>query len=209
MAALLEKLGPRASGVIMSPREFDRAEFVAGRRYELINRALVVSPIPSESETGPNEELGYQLLHYQKTHPQGGALDATLPEQTVRTGRNRRHRRKADRVIWAGLGRLPRKNEPPTIIAEVVSKGKRNQDRDYDVKRREYMAIRVQEYWIFDRFRDTMTVYSRVGGRIKKRVFREGQIYRTPLLPGFELPLAPIFTLARRWSRRTDREESA
>jgi Uma2 family endonuclease len=71
------------------------------------------------------------------------------------------------------------------------------------------MAIRVQEYWIFDRFRDTMTVFSRVGGRIKKRVFGEGQAYRTPLLPGFELPLAPIFALARRWSRRTDREESA
>ena len=42
--------GPDSNGIVMTPRQFDRAEFAEGYRYELINGVLVVSPIPSESE---------------------------------------------------------------------------------------------------------------------------------------------------------------
>src|SRR5271157_1274809 len=41
------RLGPRSAGVLLTTEEFDRARFVAGWRYELINEVLVVSPIPS------------------------------------------------------------------------------------------------------------------------------------------------------------------
>src|SRR5438270_10340593 len=95
----VRQFGPASAGTLMTPREFDRAEFVEGWRYELINGVLVVSPIPLESESDPNEELGRLLRNYQESHPQGGALDKTLPERTVKTKRNRR---RADRVIWAG-----------------------------------------------------------------------------------------------------------
>jgi Uma2 family endonuclease len=114
----------------------------------------------------------------------------------VRTGPNRR---RADRVIWAGLGRKPRKGETPTIIAEFVSAGKRDRQRDYEEKRDEYMAINVQEYWIVDRFNRTLTVFSLRGKRVHKRVFQENQIYTTDLLPGFELPLAKLLALADQW----------
>src|SRR5205085_1598421 len=79
----------------------------------------------------------------------GRSLDATLPEQTVATGANRR---RADRVIWAGLGRLPRRGETPTMIVEFVSRGRRDRVRDYEEKRDEYIAIGVREYWVIDRF---------------------------------------------------------
>jgi Uma2 family endonuclease len=133
------------------------------------------------------------LLIYQETHPQGGALDLTLPEEEIATMDNRR---RADRAIWTGLGRLPRKREKPSIIAEFVSEGRRNQERDYEQKRDEYMAIHVEEYWIFDRFERTMTVYFRRG---RKRVIKEHQIYKTHLLPGFEPPLGKLFAKADRW----------
>ena len=41
---------------------------------------------------------------------------------------------------------------------------------------------------------------SQDGGSVfRKRVFRAEQIYKTDLLPGFELPLARLFALADRW----------
>jgi len=145
----------------------------------------------------PNEELGRWLRNYQENHSQGKALNKTLPERTVRTGANRR---RADRVIWAGLGRLPRRLEPPTIVAEFVSKGKRNRVRDYETKRDEYLDIDVKEYWIFDRFDRCMVVFTRKSGETKMRVIREKQVYKTPLLPGFELPVAKLLALADQWS---------
>jgi Uma2 family endonuclease len=192
----LRILGPESAGIFMTPRAFDRAEFVEGWRYELINGVLVVSPIPSRQERDPNEELGYLLRIYRDTHPQGSALDATLPEETVRTKKNRR---RADRVIWAGLGRVPTASDRPTIIAEFVSAGKRDQERDYVLKRDEYLDLGVKAYWVFNRFERTLTVFTRQAGKVKKQVFREHQTYQTDLLPGFELPLARLFSLADRW----------
>src|SRR5688500_3128798 len=105
-------LGPDGNGLSVTPQAVDRAECVRGWRYELLSGVLVVTPLPVSSETDPNEELGYWLRSYRDRHPEGSVLDGTMPEQTVKTGRNRR---RADRVIWAGLGRHPRRFEKPTI----------------------------------------------------------------------------------------------
>src|SRR5436853_515671 len=114
-------VGPESNGILMTPQEFDRAEFAEGWSYELINGVLIVTPIPLWNETDPNEELGYLLRRYKEDHPQGSSLNLTGQERIVKTGNNRR---RADRVIWAGLGRLPHRGEPPTIIAEFVSRRK-------------------------------------------------------------------------------------
>jgi len=193
------RLGPRSAGVLLTTDEFDRARFVAGWRYELINEVLVVSPIPSLNERDPNEELGRWLRNYQESHPQGSALDATIGEQTIETKKNRR---RADRVIWAGLGRLPDTNETPTIIIELVSKGKINQERDYVAKRAEYREVGVKEYWIVDRFSKTMTVCLFAADRDQELVIAADQTYSTSLLPGYELPLGRLLELAERWGKK-------
>jgi Uma2 family endonuclease len=193
------RLGPRSAGVLLTTEEFDRARFVEGWRYELINEVLVVSPIPSLNERDPNEELGYFLRAYQESHPQGSALDLTIGEQTIETKKNRR---RADRVIWAGLGRLPGPNETPTIIIELVSKGKINQERDYVAKRAEYREIGVKEYWIIDRFSRTMTVCLFAADRDQELVIAADQTYATTLLPGYELPLRRLLELAERWGKK-------
>jgi Uma2 family endonuclease len=190
--------GPDSNGIVMTPRQFDRAEFAEGYRYELINGVLVVSSTPSLSERDPNQALGRWLLDYQEHHPEGIALDFTIHEHIVQTGGNRRH---ADRVIWSGLGRLPKRNETPAIVVEFVSAGKRNIERDYETKRDEYLGCGVREYWIFDRFEHSLTVFQTAGSRrSRKRVFTENQIYSTDLLPGFRLHLERLFALADRWS---------
>jgi Uma2 family endonuclease len=199
------QFGIESAGILMTPEEFDNAEyedFDPAWDYELINGVLIVSPIPMKQETDPNEELGRRLRNFQEDHPNGKILNATLPEQYVRSGRNRR---KADRVIWAGLGRLPRNNEKPTIIVEFVSSRKRDRERDYDTKRREYEKIKIKEYWIIDRFQRTMTAHILESGKFQTTVFQARQIYRTELLPGFELPISKLFALADRWD---DTEET-
>jgi len=180
----------------MTPEEFDRAEFDDSYRYELINGVLVVSPLASIREADPNEELGFLLRAYQKYHRHGKALDFTIAERHVKTGANRR---RADRLIWAGLGRLPNKDETPTIIAEFVSGRKRDRERDYETKRDEYQSIRVEEYWIIDRFTKTLTVHVLEGNKYRKKILNAKQVYRTRLLPGFEVSLAHFLDLAARW----------
>jgi Uma2 family endonuclease len=186
------------AGVRLSPEEFDAVICGDdGYRYELINGVLIVTPIPLEAERDPNEELGYLLRRYREDHPQGKTLEKTLFEHTVRTGTNRR---RADRVIWAGLGRVvDPKVDVPTIIAEFISGDKRDWLRDYVEKRQEYLALGVAEYWIIDRFRRTMTVCRSQPGLPPEQVVTENEVYRTPLLPGFELPLARLLTAADYW----------
>jgi Uma2 family endonuclease len=190
-------LGPELAGAYLTLEEFDACEdcdelYV----YELINGVLVVGPPPSEGERGPNDLLSYLLRNYQEHHPQGKALDYTLPEHNVRTGRNRR---RADRVIWAGLGRLPDVDEDlPAIVIEFVSKGRRNRERDYEAKRDEYLGAGVAEYWVVDRFLRRMTVYRRAASGFSELVLGEDEVATTPLLPGFELPLRDLFGEADR-----------
>jgi Uma2 family endonuclease len=190
-------LGLESAGILMTPEEFDAVEeYDEEYRYELIHGVLVVNPIPLPEETGPNELLGHFLLHYQADHPEGAALDYTLPQQYVPT---RTSRRLADRLIWTGLGRLPNvKRDLPTIAVELVSAGRRNRQRDYVDKRQEYMGIGIKEYWILDRFQRIMTVVRNVPPEPVEQALAENEIYRTPLLPGFELPQAPLLAAADR-----------
>ncbi len=200
MAAALAKrvqvLGPDSAGARLTPREFDRAEFVEGFRYELIDGVLVVSPIPLPNERDPNDELGYWLRFYRDSHPQGSTLNGTLHEHTVKIGDNRR---RADRVIWAGLSREPHEDDTPTIIVEFVSRGRRNRRRDYEEKRDEYLGLGVREYWVIDRFERTMTVFVKQGKTFRKRVIQEKETYTTKLLPGFDLPLGELLAVADKW----------
>jgi Uma2 family endonuclease len=189
------RLDASCGGSILSPEEFDAiVDYDDGFQYELIHRVIVVNPIPLESETDPNDELGYWLRHYQQTHPKGSSLDATMPERYVSTGDSRR---RADRVIWAGLGRLPDpRSQTPTVVIEFVSRRKRDRARDFQEKRREYLQAGVVEYWIIDRFQRRMTICRR---GYPDRVIGEHQTYTTELLPGFELPLGRLLRIADRW----------
>jgi Uma2 family endonuclease len=194
------RLGRRSNGMLMTPEEFDAVtNYDDCYRYELIHGVLIVSPLPLEAEASPNDELGRLLRNYQADHPQGSALDETLPERYIPTEGSRR---RADRVIWAGLGRLPDPEvDVATIAIEFVSSGRRSQSRDYEEKRREYKAVGVKEYWIIDRFQRTMTVYRNVPGKPAEEVVPEHGVYRTDLLPGFEAPLARLLALADRWRK--------
>jgi Uma2 family endonuclease len=186
--------------MLITPEEFDAAtDFDDRFSYELIHGVLIVTPPPGEAERDPNGELDFLLRLYQLNHPQGGIIDKTLAEQYLPVPNGRR---RADRVIWTGLGRVPVPGtDIPSIAAEFVSERKRDRERDYGEKRREYEAIGVREYWIIDRFERTMTVFRATPTGSVELVIKADEIYRTPLLPGFELPLARLLKLADDWAR--------
>jgi Uma2 family endonuclease len=195
-----KRVGRASNGMVMTPEEFDAAkDFDPQDSYELIHEVLIVSPPPGESERGPNDELGRLLMNYREGHPDGRNLDGTLPEQTVISGGDRR---RADRVIWVGLGHIPDpRSDIPAIIVEFVSRRHRDRVRDYEEKRRNYLSVGVQEYWIIDRFKRIMTVVRRALPAPVELILKENDVYATPLLPGFELPLARLLKVADDWAR--------
>jgi len=192
-------LGLEHAGILLTPEEFDAIkEYDENYRYELVHGVLVVSPLASAEETDPNEHLGHWLRNHQEGHRRGAVIDGTLPQQYVCTATGRRL---ADRLIWTGLGRRPnRRRDVPSIAVEFVSAGRRNRQRDYVDKREEYLEAGIQEYWIFDRFQRTLTVVRNTPEGPEERVILEGKTYRTPLLPGFKVPLAELFAIADRWA---------
>lgn len=192
------RLSLDSAGLSMTVEEFDAADdWDEDYRYELIRGVLVVSPPASNAEIDPNEELGFLLRLYKRDNPQGRVLDKTLSEQTLRTT----NRRRADRAIWIGLGRVPDvRADFPAILVEFVSPGRKAYRRDYEEKRDEYLAAGAREYWVVDRFRRTLTVFRTLPEGVVEQTVRESETYRTDLLPGFELPLAGLLAAADDWS---------
>jgi hypothetical protein len=54
----------------------------------------------------------------------------------------------------------------------------------------------VREDWIIDRFRRRMTVVQGGAELVTETVITEQDTYTTPLLPGFDLPLAQLLAVA-------------
>jgi Uma2 family endonuclease len=187
-------IGPDSNGMLMTPEEFDTAEeWEEGYRYELVRGVLIVTPSPELEVRKAYDELGYWLRSWRDTHPRGRILDDTAPEHTIAT---RTGRRRADRVVWCGLGRLPDyRRETPRIAIEFVACSSRGRKRDFIEKRAEYAEVGIEEYWVIDRYRRTMTVFR---GATEERVVREGEVYITDLLPGFELNLSALLRIADR-----------
>jgi Uma2 family endonuclease len=195
------RFGPSSNGMLMTPEEFDDADdFDENYSYELMHGVLIVSPLAGESERDPNDGLAFLFRSFQLNHPSGSVLDKTLSEQYIHVPDSRR---RADRVVWVGLGRVPEiGKDVPAIAIEFVSKRRRDRVRDYEEKRRDYAAAGVQEYWIIDRFQRTMSVVRKSQPGPVELVIKENEVCSTPLLPGFELPLARLLKLADDWAAR-------
>jgi Uma2 family endonuclease len=198
------RLGRTSNGMLLTPEEFDAVtHYDDCYVYELVHGVLIVSPAPGEAERDPNEELGFLLRLYQQTHPQESTLDKILSEQYIPLPDGRR---RADRVVWIWLGRVPDSSvDIPAIVVEFVSKRMRDRVRDYRENRREYQELGVSEYWAIDRFARTTTVFKNIPGGPPEVIVKAEETYRTSLLPGFELPLARLLKVADDWIRSKSR----
>ena len=102
--------------------------------------------------------------------------------------------RHPDRAVY--LTPPPNRKNPwnewvPDIVVEVGSP--RQEKRDYVVKREEYLAAGIREYWIVDSGKRAVLRLVRRGDVWTEETLAEKGTLRTPLLPGFECPVASLF----------------
>jgi Uma2 family endonuclease len=82
----------------------------------------------------------------------------------------------------------------PELVVEVLSPGKENEKRDREDKLKLYSDKGVEEYWICDRFQETIEIYRRQNGELKlTATLSNKDMLTSPLLPGFSYPVAQIF----------------
>lgn len=87
-----------------------------------------------------------------------------------------------------------RLNAAPEIVIEILSPGRENISRDRIAKRQLYAKHGVSEYWIVDSENRSIEIYRLTGPSLDLlTVLRNDDEITSPVLPGFNCPLAKIF----------------
>lgn len=84
----------------------------------------------------------------------------------------------------------------PDLAVEILSPGRENEERDRVTKLTLYARRGVHEYWIVDRFSETIDVYRRdTDALVLATTLTMRDTLESPLLPGFALSVAQVFEL--------------
>jgi len=160
------------------------------RYLELSEGRLIMPPHPTRSHQEAVKRLAFRLHQFVEERGLGVVEVAPLPVR-----------------LWPGKIREPdiffisaehrdRLGEKvcgvPDLVVEVISPGSREVDRGE--KFSEYAKAGVREYWIVDPQKRTVEVFT-LRGHVYEAlgVFREGEIGRSEILSGFEVPVKEIF----------------
>ena len=182
----------------MSLAEFDHAEVQEGRIYELSRGTVIVWDIPHPRHLRQIDALRQQLYKFKVLHPEqicaiAGISDCKMLLFSLDSERH------PDIAVYKSPH--PGDEEEllttwiPDLVIEVVSPS--SEERDYVLKREEYLQFGVREYWIVDAEREEVLVLRRRGKQwLEDRVVKPPEIYRTRLLPGFEFDCARVFAAA-------------
>ena len=169
-------------------------------RYELINGELVKLPPESEPNNWIANYLQFLLTSFEsplrliKIH----ALELQVPVLQPNDSANRY----PDLVVLRPehLDLMKRRltitmdMPPPRLVAEVVSPGKTNRDRDYIHKRAQYAAIAVPEYWLIDSVAQTVMVLTLDDGVYREVcVFSGGEAIVSVEFTELKLKVGQIF----------------
>jgi Uma2 family endonuclease len=165
-----------------------------GRRYEIIDGELHVTPAPHWKHQSVCGRIYAALDDW--------SLDTGLGEASITPGIIFAD---ADNVIpdvvWASNERLSDSLDAaghltaaPELVVEVLSPGEKNERRDRDLKLRLYSARGVREYWIISRPLQQIEIYRRDRGALAlTQTVLVGDRLTTPLLPGFAYSLDRLF----------------
>jgi Uma2 family endonuclease len=83
---------------------------------------------------------------------------------------------------------------PPQLIAEVVSPGRTNRDRDFINKRAQYAAIGIPEYWLIDPSERAVTVLELQGDEYREiGIFKNSDRIVSPAFPALALTAEQVF----------------
>ena len=162
-----------------------------GRRYELVNGELYVTPAPAPFHQTVSRRLQYALMTALENT--GDALvfnapcDVILDERTVVQPdlvivRKNRKSIISERGIEA----------PPDVVVEILSPSTKGQD--IHLKRATYAHFSIPEYWIVDADLGRIDVFTlREDGYHLVERFDRASTLRSPSFEQISIPLEPVF----------------
>lgn len=164
-----------------------------GKRHEIINGEHYVTPSPDLRHQKLSGRLYLSLAEFLRAHPSAGEvyyapLDVVLSHWDIV---------EPDLLFVAADQRniLTEKNVAgaPALVVEILSPSTRARDRR--LKQQLFEKNGVREYWMVDPERNTVTVdrLESPGRFTRSGELGVGAVLTTPLLPGWSLPLGPLF----------------
>jgi Uma2 family endonuclease len=180
----------------MSLAEFDEAETEEGCILELSRGIIVVSNVPTPRHAAMVDESRFQIDRFRLANPGrvrlilgGGECKFFLPGWE-----SERHPDLAVYTTPYPRGKNVWARWIPAVALEIVSLG--SEERDYVLKKEEYLEFGIKEYWILDPERRELCVLYRVRNRWKEEIVTPPQKYTCRILPGLEFDCAAVFQAA-------------
>lgn len=160
-----------------------------GKRYELLEGDLYVTPAPSPLHQRISKRLQRRLEAYFEARGLGEVFHAPLdliltPYDVVQP----------DLVVVADPTQVSERGieGPPTLVVEILSPSTRDHDRT--VKARRYAALGIRHYWLVDPEASRLECYRAEAGAYALVVQGEGDASLFhPDWPGLALPLADLW----------------
>lgn len=176
--------------------EEDFLRFHTNRMAELVDGRLEILPMPTWLHQLILEFLFDTVREYlRQTECGGKILMAPLPTRLFA-----RTIREPD-LLYVRAEHLPKdvRGYPDRIdmAIEIVSSGPEARQRDYIDKRADYAKAGVAEYWIVDPDESLVTIFTLTGTEYQvAQECRRGDVARSVLLQGLEIPVNQIWALA-------------
>jgi len=164
-----------------------------GKRHELIDGEHFMTPAPGSGHQWVAQRLNALLYQFVEANGLGRVYFAPL--DVVFT----RHDVVEPDLLFVSRQRLgiitaPNIQGAPDLVVEILSPTSRRHDEVRKLAL--YDRSGVAEYWLVDPEAETVKAFRREGahfGRPELLAARDGDLLRTSLLPGLEIPLAAIF----------------
>lgn len=165
-----------------------------GKRYEIIDGELFVTRAPHWKHQNVSDNVCTQLKLWSR---ETGLGDAATGVGIIFTDTDN----VIPDVVWVSNERLSEILDEaghltgaPELVIEVLSPGEVQEKRDKQLKLKLYSVQGVQEYWIFNRARETVEIYRRENGVLKlaATLYKEDNL-TSPLLPGFSCAVKVCF----------------
>jgi Uma2 family endonuclease len=162
------------------------------RCYEVIEGELLVTPAPNIIHQRISRRLFVRLVAFVESQGAGEVLAA--PTDVILS----EHNVVQPDILFVARNRLEIMDPvggvrgAPDLVIEILSPG--TASRDQVVKRKLYAKYGVREYWVVDPAARAVEILAEAPeGLETRRVFAGAAILTSPLLPGFEFPVADIF----------------
>jgi len=161
------------------------------RRYEIIDGDLFMTPAPTPYHQLVSKRIEWLLEKHVRENRSGemlhapcdvvlSATDVVQPDILFIA---------ADRLAIIGEKYI---SQAPDLVVEVLSPS--TAERDQVLKTKAYARFGVRELWIAAPEGRTIEVFVNAGERFRREaLFGMGDVLRSPLLPGLEIPLDSVF----------------